>query len=141
MMTVISGPPCAGKTTWIREHATPGDIVIDLDDLIAALGGDSHNPTNAVLRVAQAARIAAIRSATGRHREGCTVWVIDTDPPPWLRLKYRQAGAEIITITADADVLHQRARSAGRPQRVHGVIDDWLASHRTGDAAAGGRSW
>jgi|HubBroStandDraft_2_1064218.scaffolds.fasta_scaffold165477_4 hypothetical protein len=142
MLTIVTGPPCVGKTTYVRQHAEPGDIIIDLDDLITALGGNSHDPSPAVLRVAQAARVTAIRSATICHRDGAPVWVIDTSPPAWLRARYRASGGQIIELTDTAGVLHQRAADAGRPARIHKVIDDCLAGRRTGDAAAaGGRIW
>jgi predicted kinase len=31
MLTVVTGPPCAGKTTYVRNNAKPGDIIIDFD--------------------------------------------------------------------------------------------------------------
>lgn len=36
-LNVIYGPPCSGKTTYVREHKAEGDIVIDLDYLKHAL--------------------------------------------------------------------------------------------------------
>jgi hypothetical protein len=141
MLTVITGPPCSGKSAYAREHAAPGDIVIDLAAIITALGGDPVERAGDVLRVARAARITAIRSATICHRAGSTVWVIDTDPASWLRSKYQRDGGTIITLEASAAELHQRATAQGRPARVHQVIDDWLAARATAGAAAGGRSW
>jgi predicted kinase len=32
-VVLVCGPPCAGKTTYVREHANPGDLIIDYDDL------------------------------------------------------------------------------------------------------------
>ena len=34
---VVTGPPCGGKSTYVREHAKPGDFVIDLDRLALAI--------------------------------------------------------------------------------------------------------
>lgn len=34
---IITGPPAAGKTTWVRDHAKPGDITIDFDTIAATL--------------------------------------------------------------------------------------------------------
>ena len=38
-LTIVCGPPAAGKSTLIREHASLRDIVIDLDEIIEQLSG------------------------------------------------------------------------------------------------------
>lgn len=66
MLTVVIGPPAAGKSTWVLERAKPGDIVIDFDRLAVALsatGGDPHDHPPAVAAVTRAARTAAIEAA------------------------------------------------------------------------------
>ena len=40
MLTIVTGPPCGGKTTHIANHAHPGDIIIDLDRIALALTTD-----------------------------------------------------------------------------------------------------
>lgn len=39
MNYVICGPAGAGKTTWVRERARWGDVVVDMDALFAAATG------------------------------------------------------------------------------------------------------
>jgi dephospho-CoA kinase len=34
---VITGPPAAGKTTYVATHARPGAVVLDCDRLAVAL--------------------------------------------------------------------------------------------------------
>jgi hypothetical protein len=36
-LTIVFGPPAAGKSTYIQKHAADGDSVIDLDEIIARL--------------------------------------------------------------------------------------------------------
>lgn len=31
VITVVTGPPCSGKSTYVRTHARPGDIIVDFD--------------------------------------------------------------------------------------------------------------
>jgi hypothetical protein len=44
-LTIVCGPPAAGKSHYVRERAGPGDIVIDLDLIVAELLGQPavHN--------------------------------------------------------------------------------------------------
>src|SRR5213596_2588996 len=39
VLYVITGPPAAGKSSWIEARARPTDVVIDLDRITAALSG------------------------------------------------------------------------------------------------------
>ncbi|WP_165683056.1 AAA family ATPase, partial [Mycobacteroides abscessus] len=44
---LVTGPPAAGKSTWVRQHAKHGDITIDYDAIASVLtpaGGDPHDP-------------------------------------------------------------------------------------------------
>lgn len=34
---LVCGPPASGKTTFVRNHMVPGDIVVDLDAIMQAI--------------------------------------------------------------------------------------------------------
>jgi hypothetical protein len=36
-LTIVCGPPCSGKTTYVNKNKSKGDIVIDLDAICMAL--------------------------------------------------------------------------------------------------------
>lgn len=38
MLTVITGPPCGGKTQYARKHALPGEVIVDFDAIAVELG-------------------------------------------------------------------------------------------------------
>lgn len=128
MLTVVTGAPCSGKSTYVRQHAVPGDVVIDFDLIAQALGSPvDHGHDSQYWKVAIEARDAAIKAAIGRHREGCRVWVIDSKPSPAKQEWYTKAGARFADLTASPAELHARA-AAGRPASWHARIDTFIAS-------------
>lgn len=142
MLTVVTGPPCAGKTTHVTAHANPGDITIDLDQLAQTLGSpDTHDHPPATLAVAAAARHGAIGEAIRQHRRrGATVWIVDAAPTAARRAQYDTAGATWIRLTADRTELHRRATTAGRGDGTHRRIDAWRDGQDTAPASAS-RAW
>lgn len=140
MLTVISGPPCSGKSTYLRNHTQPGDIVIDFDTLAQALGsGTPHDHNDHVRQVTRAARSAAITAAIREHHNGATVWIVDGRPPQRRIHTYQEAGATFVTLNADTDELHRRA-TAERPDLWHQLIDQWTPTTPQPSTAAS-RQW
>lgn len=112
---VVTGPPAAGKTTYVAQHAKPGDVRIDLDHLANTLAGesvDNHEHAAHVLAVAKAARQAAIDAAM---KQDCTVWLIHTKPTPKQLNDYEALGATIHEIDPGKDVVMKRCK-AERPK-------------------------
>jgi broad-specificity NMP kinase len=129
MLTIITGPPCSGKTTYARTHARPGDIVVDFDALAQALGSPvSHGHDHHLWKVAIEARTAAVRAAIQQHRQGATAWIVDSRPTEAAREAYRKAGGRIVDLTATREELHRRA-SEDRPASWHARIDTFLDGH------------
>jgi hypothetical protein len=152
MLRVITGPPCSGKTTYVRNHAQPGDIVIDFDTLAQALGSPvSHDHDPHVRNITIAMRRTAIDAAIKAHHSGATVWIVDCNITTWRVTLYTQAKAEIIVIPFDRGELHKRA-TLERPPLWHRLIDGWApptglpaatyAGNGTGESlAASSREW
>ncbi|MGW7085027.1 hypothetical protein ACWGH2_16265 [Streptomyces sp. NPDC054871] len=117
MLYVITGPPAAGKSSWITARATTRDIVIDLDRIALALAGPNaphwdHHDT--LLRVAHRARFAALDEAI-KHREQLDIYLIHTMPSPKALARYRRYDAKIITVDPGRDIVMQRVRDMRNP--------------------------
>lgn len=135
MLTVVTGPPAAGKSTWVEARAKPEDIVVDYDRLASALsgpGGDPHDRAPAVKRATWAAREAAIRSAL-KQANAANVYVIHTSPSAERMAEYAAAGAKIVTIDPGQDVIRQRV-SSERPIEMAAVAEDWYRTDRQVEA-------
>lgn len=109
---VVTGPPAAGKTTFVAEHREPGDIAIDLDHIANTLAGmpaDNHEHSDVVLAVARAARRAAIDAAT---KQDARVWIIHTKPTPEQLAGYATLDATIHTVDPGKTVVMKRCKTS-----------------------------
>lgn len=145
MLIIVTGPPCAGKTTWVDAHAHDGDIIIDYDRIAQALtkpGGSTHDHGRHLKGVAYRARAAAVTEAL-RIAGYTQVYVIHTDPAPDALRRYQAAGAEVVTLDPGYDVAMARAREQ-RPPAVAQAVERWYRDrteqHDT-VRAQGSRQW
>jgi hypothetical protein len=133
MITVVTGPPCGGKSTYIKDNAKDGDIIIDMDELARALVKGkvaSHDYSDEVRGIARAARKGAVKQAliAGQgNRLG--VWIIHTDPPTQERANYKIVGARIVECSPGLQVCLERLKN--RPLinqlKVERYIRDYYA--------------
>lgn len=126
---VVIGPPAAGKSTWVQDHAKPGDVIIDYDRIAVALQPDGvpdHGHKRPIATVAYQAREAAIREAV-RHTESRNVYIIHSVPRPPVMAKYKAQGAEIVTVDPGRDVVMARCRRE-RSSDALAVVERWYRS-------------
>lgn len=135
---VVTGPPCAGKTTYVRNHRDPADLVVDYDQLAQALGYPrDHVPhkdwTNAERHPALTwtgfLRIEILNNLVTSGHTDITAWVIDTDPPRWMLSRYRAAHAHFHQIDPGLDTCITRAERDGRHPSTIEQITDWYTRH------------
>jgi hypothetical protein len=130
-VVVVIGPPAAGKTTYVREHARPEDIVIDLDEIARALmpapPEQTHTYPAHTRHVAIKARGAAIAAAR-RLRERVTVWIIQAVPRPDDLADYRRLGYQVITIDPGRAIVEDRARRL-RPEFMRPHVARYYATY------------
>lgn len=125
---LVTGPPAAGKTTWVSEHAKPGDITIDYDQLAAALTPSGGEPPQHVRAVTKAARQAAIDTAIPLAST-IDVYVIHGMPSTTTVERYKRHGAQVVVVDPGPDVVLPRCK-AERPWRMTQAAKEWYARRR-----------
>ncbi len=122
---IVHGAPCAGKTTFVREHAKRDDLILDIDAIWEAvcLSDREHKPNRLKANVfgIRDCIFDQIRTRTGRWR---AAWGIGTYPLESERERTAELlGAELIHIDTDKDTCLSRATS----EAWRGYIEDYFA--------------
>ncbi|MER7813653.1 HK97 family phage prohead protease [Streptomyces sp. NPDC006798] len=123
-ITVVIGPPCAGKSTYVGERRADGEVVVDYDKIAGAFGSTApHAATGSIREVAFAARKAGIsRILRGVEADA---WIIHTSPRPDQMGRYREAGAELVLLDPGMEECLARAVTDNRPEGTADAIRQW----------------
>lgn len=130
-VTLVTGPPCSGKSAYVAARALASDLVIDYDALAAALRPDgaryahveSHRPF-----VCEARDAVLERLMLGNHGVR-RVWVMNTAAKRAVRESYRRRyGARVVVVWAPEEVCLRRAMGE-RPEAWWGHVRSWFDAY------------
>lgn len=126
-ITVVVGPPAAGKSTYVWSTRGFTDVTVDADRLAQALGSEREHDAKGDIRTVM---LALRRVAISMVNDGLDAnsWVIHTNPDPRLVAEYLAAGATFKLIDPGMDVALERAKEDGRPVGTEAAIRAWYAS-------------
>jgi hypothetical protein len=117
-ITLVYGPPGAGKTTYVAQHSQPGDLVVDYDAIAQALGADRQQ-SEQIHEAVMAARNAVL-SRIRQNRTGApAVWIVSANPRAAEMFPHHEA----VYLHPGADVA--RAQAVGRTAGALASIDAW----------------
>lgn len=130
-VTLITGPPCSGKSTLARKLAQPGDVVLDLDTIAQQLGSPTrwrHDQTT--VQAAEECMTHALRRLA--RTEHVTAYVIRCLPDPRRRARLARAiRADTVHVLAPPiDEVLARAKRDGRPAGTATTIRQWYRAYR-----------
>ncbi|MEU0181785.1 AAA family ATPase [Streptomyces sp. NPDC006207] len=131
MLYVVTGPPAAGKSSWIRAHAKAVDVVIDLDLMALAMAGpgaDHHSHSDTLLKVVHRARQAAMYEAF-KHLDTTDVYLIHTMPQAKAMAQYKRLGARIVVVDPGRAIVEQRVKDM-RQSGMEAVVTRWYQQRR-----------
>lgn len=134
-VTIVSGPPAAGKSTYIRNNAAPEDLVIDFDVYLERIGAAIWTKDKAQVKQAFRMRDQDLRSLA-RRKTG-QAWLIVTAPTrkereAWLRALGPKASVKVLNVPAHECIARIKA-DAGRKHAVRDMIANVKAWHRVHD--------
>ncbi len=127
-VTVVYGPPAAGKTTYVEQHRKPGDLVWDFDAVYSTvIGLPPHFRRNCPHPLVIALRDAFIRFLIG-HKDTTNVWIIESLPHRADRLRRaQQLNCEFVALVPH--ISECRRRISQRAPDCADAIDQWFASY------------
>ncbi len=113
---LVCGPPASGKSTYIKQHAVPMDIVIDLHDIRRRLTGSCYSRDNNHLNMALRERNRLLGQLK-RERPPKRAWLTLLEPKlsgrRWWAEKLK--ATEVIVLETELGVCEQRIQCD--PQR------------------------
>ena len=128
---LVVGPPGAGKTTYVRDHKQPSDLVVDYDAIAEALGSDAtHGHDDVIHRSVMAARNAVLNSLRRGECEARRAWIISANPKAESIFPFHE---RVVVDPGREETLH-RGSDADRPASWMRLVDDWYAT-RSGSQA------
>lgn len=120
---IVIGPPAAGKSTYVAEHATEGEITVDYDQLAQALGNRTrHDAISPIREAAYTARQAAIDAILDH---GWDAWIIHGNPSDEQMDVYEQADAVFVLIDPGREQTIKQAEQDQRSKQTFEQIDQW----------------
>lgn len=127
-ITLVVGPPAAGKSTWVQENARAGDLLVDYDALAVSMGGTSHTHGHQLHSVVNAARNGILQTLRKGKAGVARAWIISANPNAENIFPYHQ----VKVIDPGESVVLARARAAGRPESYQRLIIDWYEQRAVG---------
>lgn len=132
-LTIVTGPPASGKSTYVSEHAKPGDVVIDLDGIMTRLsptyrhwtGGLDRSLFNRAIRVRN-----ELLGSLSRRTHGRAYFIVSAPTDAERRWWHEKLGGELVLLKPDLDECKRRAEQRGTPAAIKGV-DTWEQASRT----------
>lgn len=138
---IVYGPPCSGKSTYVREHAGAEDLIYDYDALVAAMVcQDKRGAAKTVAHdIAVQVRDVLIEHISGESAAK-GAWIITTWPSDALREQLEGLNADELRMDTPREECVRRLEADETrtdKDEWRAAIDRWFAEHEPDDGAEG----
>jgi 5-methylcytosine-specific restriction endonuclease McrA len=137
---IVCGPPASGKSYFVRRHAGPNDLVMDLDEIASKLSGQPGHSWDRVQWLTPAIRARnEMLGDIARRTDWPAAWLVVSEAKGLNRQWWADTvkPERIVLMTTPKQICVQRARlDADRNQRgTEMIIEKWFANFtsRRGD--------
>lgn len=132
---IICGAPGSGKTTYASQHHQPGDLIVDMDTIVAALTGDetAHPDYENILDVAIAVRNTLyniIENGTGDWKRAFVITSSMNDGAVIALAKQLHATVHYMETTKE-ECKRRIANDKTRQDKelLYNLVDEWFKNH------------
>lgn len=138
-LTIVCGPACSGKSTWVAQHAGPRDLVIDLDVIAADISGEPlHGWDRTRWLNAALWRRNNMLGDLARPSRHPAAWLIVSEPKARHRDWWAQTlkPQRIVVLEVDEPECMRRAQADGRDMNgTDAAVTRWWVEYerRIGD--------
>lgn len=139
-LTIVSGPPASGKTTYVTDRAGPNDLVIDLDIIASTMSGQPVHGWDRAKWLAPAMRHRnALLGDLSRNPMWDAAWLIiseaDPDKRQWWADKMKPDRVVVLEVPAAVCMGRVRADDGRNRDVTFEAIGKWWSSYgrRDGD--------
>ena len=132
---IICGAPGSGKTTYASQHHQPGDLIVDMDTIVAALTGDetAHPDYENILDIAIAVRNTLyniIENGTGDWKRAFVITSSMNDGAVIALAKQLHATVHYMETTKE-ECKRRIANDKTRQDKelFYNLVDEWFKNH------------
>jgi HK97 family phage prohead protease len=126
-VTVVHGPPAAGKTGYVLENKKPGDVVFDFNSIMSAISGNSiYHSDDSLISYCTDIRTLMIEKALRKGSDN-HCWIIVTSPDDSLRSSLKDVPTNYVEVECDKEECLRRIESdPGRPESHKQVVEQYF---------------